>query len=355
LRNYLAETDTYFKSIDKLYNKTLEQSAYMDTSNPEVAKRVNNYTNYLQILRNKQNDRNVSFIEMAGDQVEKQLEALKFEYKTKYDQFSREYNTEAELTTETYNDYKKIIEEMTSNLDEQQVVLKMNQELKLGADGWNGWTIKDLTSKDEAKRTAQEMKDSGSNYYDIDATISKFKITPAEKKSIYYNLGITEPKTTTTTNWTRLEELMNSSEGQKKSDAELLQWLKEKNDEEKLGVTADADYTSKIKTRIVPEPDIKKDVYDMIATEGMSGPQIMTILSSVPEIKLKQAVINTISELRKLGYTEKDLKEQLKLDNATLKTGGVPETWFKEGWNLGATASKKFPNSIKSLINYFKK
>ena len=260
LTNYLAETDSYFKSIDGLYNDTLERAANMDTSNPNVAKRVNNYTNYLKILRNKQNDRNVSFITMAGNQVEDEIKALESVFNIQMNKFNRESKSQNDLATELHDKSFKTIEELEDNLDERikledQRQSLLNQGIEFSADTFN-----DLTTMGIMTTMASNLKSQGKTFAEIDFAIKDYldandmSYAVHELSTAYAQAGVEEPKDTSKTgdaeaDIARVEEFMNSEEAQQMTDIELKDALLDLVKLENLSTIAVGDVNSKVASR----------------------------------------------------------------------------------------------------------
>jgi len=259
LTEYLAKTDTYFRDIDNLYNDTLERAASMDTSDPAMAKRVNNYTNYLKILRGKQNDRNVSFITMAGDKVEAEIKALNAIYNINFKQFVREYDKDAAKATELHKGATDTIKELEDNLDERlkledQKVMLTNLGIDTVVSG-----LSDLTDMGKMTAFVKGKLDAGAEYAEIDRDlkdylrVSDIKYKEAEIDSVYAALGLTKPKTNNAGDpnieFNRLKEIRDTGEAKEMTNEELKEYLTTKAKEEGLNTITNTEIITAVGAR----------------------------------------------------------------------------------------------------------
>lgn len=137
--DYIRGKDEYLGTIDKLLENADTQIANMDTSNPYVAQRVKNYTNYLTILKGRQNKRYIDFLKMATDQWNAELDRDKAVFDTSLAAAEKKLKREGAVTTETYNTVKSMLKDLYDNIekreDRQMKVDKYNMDmLKSEAD-----------------------------------------------------------------------------------------------------------------------------------------------------------------------------------------------------------------------------
>lgn len=117
LQAYIRGKDQYMGEIDKMMDKTKTQMAYMDTSNPAVAKTMNSYVNYLTILKGRQNQRYIDFLDSGINYHNAEVANLTNLYKTNLEAFQETYKDAATITAETYTNLKTMLKEMYTNIE----------------------------------------------------------------------------------------------------------------------------------------------------------------------------------------------------------------------------------------------
>jgi len=117
LENYVQGQDEYLGRINELQHDTEKMVAYMDTSNPEVAKRMENYTKYLNILEGRQNQRYTDFINESIDDYNTEYQIALDEYEFKSTEAQQKYNDQAAITQESYLQMKDMIKGLFNNID----------------------------------------------------------------------------------------------------------------------------------------------------------------------------------------------------------------------------------------------
>ncbi len=116
LSAYIRGKDEYLGQIDKMKSDFSTQMAKMDTSDPEVAKRAQNYMNYLTILGGRQNQRYVDYLNMAVDQWKAGLtsdEAI-------YNDTLKKVEDEIKNRTASYEEVKTMLSDMYDNVDKRE-------------------------------------------------------------------------------------------------------------------------------------------------------------------------------------------------------------------------------------------
>ncbi len=118
--DYIKGKDEYLGTIDKLLENADTQIANMDTSNPYVAQRVKNYTNYLTILKGRQNKRYIDFLKMATTQWNAELDQDKAIFDTSLAAAEKKLKREGAVTTETYNTVKTMLKDLYDNIEKRE-------------------------------------------------------------------------------------------------------------------------------------------------------------------------------------------------------------------------------------------
>lgn len=114
--SYVRGQDEYLGEIDKMLDNTKDQIAYMDTSNPYVAQRMQNYTTYLTTLQGRQNQRYIDFLNSSIEQYNTRIQQESDLYDTAVSRAEQLYSEQALLTTESYNNMKNMLKEIHSSV-----------------------------------------------------------------------------------------------------------------------------------------------------------------------------------------------------------------------------------------------
>lgn len=117
---YIRGKDEYLTEIDRLIFDTNEQVAEMDTSNPYVAQRMSNYQNYLTILKGRQNQRYIDFLDMSLNQHNSELERLQSVYDRASTEAEKQFTDIKALTVERYAEVQALLTDMADTVSQKE-------------------------------------------------------------------------------------------------------------------------------------------------------------------------------------------------------------------------------------------
>jgi len=120
LREYVRSRDTGLADIEKLQKEFRKKKLDMDLSNPWVAKRVENYENYLGLLHARRNKRYVDYIDKSHTEWQARQTRLQAKYEFAFKKADEDYKEMAALSTESYNDIKARLDETFAMVDAQK-------------------------------------------------------------------------------------------------------------------------------------------------------------------------------------------------------------------------------------------
>ena len=166
---YITARDEYLADVDKLIDKTHTSMLGMDMGNPEVAKRMNNYNNYLYVLKGRQTKRYGDWLKTSIDDFNNELTFAQNQYDSAYAKFSDMYKTKAAITSEDIKTAESMLKDMYDNLDGRELKSEQLYKIKL----------------DNKKTYAELMKDS------IDAF--GIPMTDTQELTAYNNYVIANP------------------------------------------------------------------------------------------------------------------------------------------------------------------
>lgn len=127
LTAYIRGKDQYLKQVDNLLQGVQDKIADMDTSNPYVANRMQNYTNYLTILKGRQTQRYIDFLKTGVDYYNAEMQNLSSVFDKSLSQAEAEFQSAASVSSEVYNNVKKMLSEMYNNISSQEAVAREEQ------------------------------------------------------------------------------------------------------------------------------------------------------------------------------------------------------------------------------------
>jgi len=116
LTDYVRGKDEYLGTVDKLMAEAYNKMKNMDTSNPYVAKRMDNYLNYLTILKGKQNQKYEDMINNSINYHTAELERAQNNYKDSLAKAENEFNSMSAVTEESYNNIKTTLESVLTSI-----------------------------------------------------------------------------------------------------------------------------------------------------------------------------------------------------------------------------------------------
>jgi hypothetical protein len=101
-----------------------------DMGNPYVAQRMNNYANYLYLMKGRQQKRYVDMVNSSINYHNQELVRAENAYKTSYTNFTNELKTKSDITKEDYTRLKTTLEEMYKNVEAREEVELKKQKLR---------------------------------------------------------------------------------------------------------------------------------------------------------------------------------------------------------------------------------
>lgn len=120
LRGYVRGKDEYLGQVDKLLFDTRKSISEMDTSNPYVAERMGNYVNYLTILKGRQNQRYIDFLDMSVRDHRADIEQSTNMYNRDLETVNKLITDESALTSEAHGNIKSMLTEMYNNIESRE-------------------------------------------------------------------------------------------------------------------------------------------------------------------------------------------------------------------------------------------
>lgn len=120
LENYISGKDEYLGKLDELIADSKTAIAKMDTSDPYVADRMQNYMDYLTILQGRQNKRYTDFLNAGITQHQNDLTIATNIYNASVTRAEKMYNAQAAVTEESYNTIMESLKEAYNAVGEKQ-------------------------------------------------------------------------------------------------------------------------------------------------------------------------------------------------------------------------------------------
>ena len=116
----MTARDKYIERLDSLIDTTNESMIDMDMANPYINKQMNNYRNYLYIMKGRQQKRYADFLKTAINQHNLELTRAQNAYDSTLKQFNRELDSKTAITEEDYNNINEMLKEMYNTLDKRE-------------------------------------------------------------------------------------------------------------------------------------------------------------------------------------------------------------------------------------------
>ena len=120
LKGYVRGKDEYLGQIEQLLIDTKKSVSEMDTSNPYVAQRMDNYVNYLTILKGRQNQRYIDFLDMSIKDYRADIDQSINMYNRDLETVNKLITDESALTTEAHTNIKNMLTEMYDNIESRE-------------------------------------------------------------------------------------------------------------------------------------------------------------------------------------------------------------------------------------------
>lgn len=131
LKSYIRGKDKYLGQVDKLLDETNERIVNMDTSNPYVAERMKNYTNYLTILKGRQNQRYVDFLNTSIDFHKADIEQSEAFYDRSLEEVNKLITQDKATTTEWHGMIKTMLKDLYDNIEYRE-----DRQMKIEEHEW---------------------------------------------------------------------------------------------------------------------------------------------------------------------------------------------------------------------------
>ena len=131
LKSYVRGKDKYLGQIDKLLDETNERIVNMDTSNPYVAERMKNYTNYLTILKGRQNQRYIDFLDTSIDFHKADIKQSEAFYDRSLEEVNRLITQDKATTTEWHGTVKTMLKDLYDNIEYRE-----DRQMEIEEHGW---------------------------------------------------------------------------------------------------------------------------------------------------------------------------------------------------------------------------
>lgn len=116
LQGYVTARDKYIANLDTLIEKGKDTMLTADMANPYVKQRMDNYMNYLYIMKGRQQKRYSDFLKVAIDQHNSEVATAKSAYESTYAKFKDELEDLKEVKKEDYDRLNSMLEEMYTNV-----------------------------------------------------------------------------------------------------------------------------------------------------------------------------------------------------------------------------------------------
>jgi len=122
--SYVRGKDEYLTQVNDLLEKSKNTAAFTDTSNPYVAKRLNNYLSYLTVLKGRQNQRYIDFVDTSIKEYQADLAQHESLYKTSSANAQESFKKLSSVTEESYNQMKVMLKDMYTNVDKRTELMR---------------------------------------------------------------------------------------------------------------------------------------------------------------------------------------------------------------------------------------
>ena len=179
VKSYIRGKDEYLGEIEKMLDDTIELSAHMDLSNPHIAKRMGNYTTYLTMLKGRQTQRYMGFVNDSIDYYNQQVSAAQSLYESSANMAKEAYDKDAAMTTESYNMIDTMLGDMYTSAENKTE--NAREEIR--------WGYEQVGL--EAQRVADVLKNKES-VDKLEGTVVDYDKVPTPDNYAKFHLGVTE-------------------------------------------------------------------------------------------------------------------------------------------------------------------
>ncbi len=119
LEAYVRGKDEYLGTIDKMLDSAETKIANMDTSNPNINGRMQNWVNYLTVLEGRQNQRYTDYLNTSIKYQSDDINRTNLMYQYAATKAKEEYDAEAPIDVEEFNNYKTMLTNMYKSVDDR--------------------------------------------------------------------------------------------------------------------------------------------------------------------------------------------------------------------------------------------
>lgn len=118
LKDYIRGRDEYLTETQRMIEDTQKGMWQQNLGDPQVAKQMDNYMNYLYTLRGNQNKRYIDFLNSGITQYNRDLTEVSNNYDKALAAYQHDLTTKSAITTEEFQMYNTALQEMYTNAEQ---------------------------------------------------------------------------------------------------------------------------------------------------------------------------------------------------------------------------------------------
>ena len=118
IKDYVRGKDEYVSYVDGLIDESNNRLLGMDTANPEVRNNMENYQKYLSMMKGRQNQRYIDYLNTSINQYNADLTNVTNNYNSALDLYNTELKTKATIAQEDYNRLYTTLVDMYNTVSE---------------------------------------------------------------------------------------------------------------------------------------------------------------------------------------------------------------------------------------------
>lgn len=215
IESYITARDEQVEKVGSLIDKTKNQMANMSNfADPNTSERMNNYMDYLYVLKGRQQKRYADFLDSSINYYDQKVTRAENRYNNAKENFQTELENKKELTKDQHERFKTMLEDMYNNLDsraetesnklQKQLdnlstkyntaldVVEANETLKtyLSGEGTNNVSWDNLTDRNKIKaqnKFYESFQKGG--YGNIEDAKKTWDKLPNHVKTYYLDIG----------------------------------------------------------------------------------------------------------------------------------------------------------------------
>ncbi len=171
-QKYIRERDEYISGIDKMINDT--EHKLIDTFNPDDIKHLNDYVDYLNTLKGRQNQSYTAFLNANIEAYNRESDRINYEYTKARDDYNETFQRKSTIKTEDYNNWSKKLDEKWKQIHDANDKEKiLDWEIKL--DNYNKSQLNTIKSiidlNNNNSNFISEQKDYSDRFVDKDSIL----------------------------------------------------------------------------------------------------------------------------------------------------------------------------------------